>query len=195
MATPANIDFYLAMNFRPFTVLFLLVFSLLGATSWGQAVLRPGDVFEVRLSGMPAEFAQEFFLNYTVSDDGTVDIPYIGQLRAGGETVTQFSRAMERKLIDEKIFTNPTVVLSLQPSSRFITIGGGVRSPGAIPWSQDLTLSSALKRAGGTSDFGNTGKIKVTRDGKVSVFSLKRAAKDPNQNPKLLPGDEVDVPE
>jgi polysaccharide export outer membrane protein len=70
-----------------------------------------------------------------------------------------------------------------------------VRSPGAIPWSQDLTLSTALKRAGGQSDFGSISKIKVTRDGKVTVYNLKRAAKQPEQNPKLLPGDEVDVPE
>lgn len=183
------------MKFPSLTVLVLLVLSLLGAKSFGQATLRPGDVFELRLSGMPLEFAQEFMLNYTVSDDGTVDIPYMGTMRAAGQTVTQFSRGLEKKLVDEKIFTNPTVVLNLQPSSRFITIGGGVRGPGAIPWSQDLTLSTALKRAGGTSDFGSTSKIRVTRDGKVMVYNLKRAQKDPSQNPKLLPGDEVDVPE
>jgi polysaccharide export outer membrane protein len=178
-----------------FSLLVLLILSLLGAKSFGQATLRPGDVFGLRMSGMPADFAQEFMLTYTISDDGSVDIPYLGTMRAGGQTVTQFSRTLEKKLVDEKIFTNPTVVLELQPASRFITIGGGVRGPGAIPWSQDLTLSTALKRAGGTSDFGSTSKIRVTRDGKVTVYNLKRQQKDPTQNPKLLPGDEIDVPE
>ncbi len=35
----------------------------------------------------------------------------------------------------------------------------------------------------------------MIRDGKIQTFNLKKADKDPNQNPKLLPGDEVEVPE
>ncbi len=70
-----------------------------------------------------------------------------------------------------------------------------MRQGTAIEWSPDLTLSSAINRAGGFSEYGNQKKIKVTRDGKSQVFNLKRVDKDPNQNPKLLPGDEVEVPE
>ena len=42
------------------------------------ATLRAGDVFDMRLSGMPVEFAQEFTLQYTVGQDGTVNVPLTG---------------------------------------------------------------------------------------------------------------------
>jgi len=176
-------------------IFLVLAFALLGLASRGysQAVFRIGDVFEMRLSGMPVDAAAEFALQYTVSEAGEVDIPYIGAMKAQGLSTTQFARSVERKLIDAKIFTTPTVVVNLQPQSRFVTVGGGVRAPQTIAWTPDLNLSSAIKRAGGQSDFGNIKRIKITRDGKNTLYNLKKRDKDPSQNPKLLPGDEVEV--
>src|SRR5258708_7821081 len=139
-------------------LLFSLALALLGGRGFGQAVLRTGDVFEMRLSGMPLEVAGDFAIQYTVAEDGTVNVPLLGALKAAGNTTTQFSRIVERKFVAEKIFTNPTVTISLQPQSRFVTVGGGVRAPQAVPWSPDLSLSMAIKRAGGFSDFSNLGK-------------------------------------
>jgi protein involved in polysaccharide export with SLBB domain len=172
---------------------FFAALALLAPAGYGQAVLRAGDVFELRLSGMPIDVASEFAMQYTVSDDGKVGIPYIGDVRAAGLTTTNFAKAVERKLVADKIFTHPTAVINLQPQSRYVTIGGEVRSPQPVPWSTDLTLSVAIKRAGGVGEFGSLKKIKVTREGKSIVFNLTKADKDPNQNPKLLPGDEVEV--
>lgn len=178
-----------------------LLFALIALTlllprqSHAQAVLRQGDVFELRLSGMPLEFSQEFALAYTVGDDGEVRIPLIGGIKAAGVSTTQLARVIERKLVAEKIFTNPTAVINLQPQSRFVTVGGAVRAPQAVPWNNDMTLSNAITRAGDFSDFANKKKIKLTREGKVQYFNLKNSEKDPRQNPKLLPADEVTVSE
>lgn len=158
-----------------------------------QALIRNGDVFELTLSGMPVEYAQEFRLALTVGEDGEVRLPLIGGLKASGISTTQLARNIERKLVSEKIFTNPTAVVNLTPQSRFVTVGGAVRAPQAVPWNVDMTLSNAITRAGDFSDFANKKKIKVTREGKVQYFNLKLSEKDPNQNPKLLPADEVTV--
>jgi polysaccharide export outer membrane protein len=178
---------------------FLLILSLalLGLVSQGfsQAVMRVGDTFDMRLSGMPIDAAAEFAMQYTVSESGDVDVPYIGHVRALGLTNTQFARAVEKKLVDDKIFTMPTVVINLAAQSRFVTVGGGVRAPQPVPWTPDLTLSLAVKRCGGVSDFGDEKHIKVIREGKYSVYNLKKKEKDPSQNPKLLPGDEIEVKE
>jgi polysaccharide export outer membrane protein len=176
-----------------FLVLLGLTLLCLAPRGFSQAVLRVGDVFEMRLSGMPVDVAAEFALQYTVSEAGEVDIPYIGPTKAAGLTTTQFSRSIERKLVESKFFTTPTAVVNLTPQSRFITVGGGVRAPQTIAWTPDLNLSTAIKRAGGQSDFGNIKKIKVIRDGKTTRYNLKKRDKDPTQNPKLLPGDEVEV--
>jgi protein involved in polysaccharide export with SLBB domain len=70
-----------------------------------------------------------------------------------------------------------------------------VRAPQAVPWNNDMTLTNAITRAQGFADFANKKKVKLVREGKSAVFNLTRVDKDPTQNPKLLPGDEVEVPE
>lgn len=179
---------------RFFALLFLGLCAIAPA-AFAQAPLRAGDAFELQLSGMPAEFALDFRGQYTIGDDGTVSIPLIGPVRAVGLTSSQLARAIEKKLVDEQIFTHPTVLLALPIQSRFVTVGGAVRAPQAVAWTADMTLSTAIKRAGGTSDFANMKRVRLTRDGKVAILDLRRADKDPNQNPRLLPGDEVEVPE
>lgn len=160
-----------------------------------SAVLRNNDSFEMQLGGVPLEYAAEFRLQYTVGDDGNVQVPLIGSVQATGRTISQFSNAVAAKLREDKIFTFPTVTVNLVPQSRFVTVGGAVRAPQAVPWSQDLTLSAGIMRAGGPTEFGNTKRVRISRGGEVRVFNLREADKDPGQNPKLLPGDEVTVPE
>lgn len=166
---------------------------LLPTRSHAQAVIRNGDVFELTLSGMPVEYAAEFHLSLTVAEDGEVRLPLVGGFRASGNSTTQLARTIERKLVADKIFTNPTVVINLQPTSRFVTVGGAVRAPQAVPWNVDMTLTNAITRAGDFSDFANKKKVKVTREGKVQYFNIKNSERDPTQNPKLLPADEVTV--
>jgi polysaccharide export outer membrane protein len=179
-----------------FVALLLLTTFALVSGVFAQATLRPNDTFDLQLNGVPPEAAQDFRGIYTVGDDGNVGIPLLkGSMRAAGLTVAQFQKAIEQKLIAEKIFTNPTILINLQARTRFVTVGGAVRAPQAVDWSADMTLSAAIKRAGGTTEFGSLKKIRILRDGKTAIFNLTRADRDPNQNPKLLPGDEVEVPE
>jgi polysaccharide export outer membrane protein len=160
------------------------------------ATLRPGDIFETRLSGMPTEFAAEFALQYTVGQDGTINVPLIGEVKAAGLTSTQLERAIQAKLVSEKIFTRPTVVINIAPVARYVSVSGGVRAPQRLQWSPDLTLASSIGNAGGIGDFGDQKKVRLVREGKVlGVFNLKQFVNDPASDPKLLPGDQVIVPE
>ena len=81
------------------------------------------------------------------------------------------------------------------PQSRFVTVGGAVHTPQAVPWTEDLTLSAAIMRAGGPTAFGNLKRVRITRNGEDSVFNLREAKDNPSQDPKLLPSDQVVVPE
>ncbi len=171
----------------------LLLFTL-GLSGQAQNMtLRTGDMFTMRLMGAPTEYTTEFTGEYTVAEDGTVGIPEIGAVKAAGLTPTQLARSIQAQLVQMKIFTKPVAEISVPQQSRLITIGGGVRAPGAQQWGPDMTLTSAVSRAGGASDFGDISKIKIRRDGKVTMFNLKKVDKDATQNPKLMPGDEVEV--
>lgn len=179
-------------------LLFLaLLLAILTPRLFGQAVatLRPGDIFDMRLSGMPAEYAQEFALQYTVGQDGSINIPLVGEVRAMGLTSTQLERTIQNRLMGEKIFKQPTVVINVAAVQRFVSVNGGVRQPQRLQWSPDLTITSAIGNAGGLDEFSNGKGIRVIREGRVfGQYDWRDLNRDPARDPKLLPGDQVAVP-
>ena len=182
--------------FRP--LLFLALAALFAADLSAQtiATLRSGDVLEMRLSGMPQEYAVEFAQQYTVGPDGTVNVPLVGEVKATGLTSSQLERAIQSKLIAEKIFTRPTVIINVAAVARFVSVSGGVRQPQRLQWSADMTLTSAVGNAGGPSDFADPRKIRLIRAGKnEGIFNLRDLQANPDRDPQLLPGDQVIVPE
>jgi protein involved in polysaccharide export with SLBB domain len=182
-----------SMRFLSFLALGLLT----GATAFSQtaiATLRPGDTFDMKLGGVPIELAQEFNTpTFTVSQDGTVNVPLIREIRVIGMTPTQVEKLIQNKLVAEKFFTNPSININAAAGSRFVVIGGGVRAPQRLLWSPDLTLRSAIDLAGGTSDFGTLRGLKLIRDGKATVYDGRKFEGDPASDPKLLPGDQIIV--
>jgi protein involved in polysaccharide export with SLBB domain len=156
-----------------------------------NATFRPGDTFELRLSGMPSEDALEFSQPFTIGTDGYLTIPLAGQIRAAGLTQSQLERAIERKLVEEEIFRFPTAAINVATQARYVTVGGAVRSPNRIPWSSDLTLLTAISASGGPNDFGGD-KVELIRGGKMVVFSTKKIRRDPSQDPRLFPGDRLE---
>jgi protein involved in polysaccharide export with SLBB domain len=107
-------------------------------------------------------------------------------------TQSQLEKAVQTKLIEEKIFRWPTITINVPERSRLITVGGMVRAPQRIFWSADMTLMSALNAAGGPADFAGD-KIRLTRNKKPTNFSRKKLVKFPDQDPKLLPGDQIEA--
>ncbi len=173
------------------------ILALLTPRLFSQAIatLRTGDVFDMRLSGMPAEFAQEFALQYTVGQDGTVNVPLVGEIKAAGLTGTQLERTIQNRLMGEKIFKQPTVIINIAPVARIVSVSGGVRQPQRLQWSPDLTLTSAIGNAGGLDEFSNGKGIRIIRESKViGPFNWRDLERDPGLDPKLLPGDQVTVP-
>lgn len=156
------------------------------------ATLRAGDVFELRMTGMPADDAQMFGGTFTIGSDGFLNIPLAGQVRAAGLTQSQLEKAIERRLVDEKIFRWPTATINVRNEVRFVTVGGNVRAPNRLPWSSDLSLLAALSACGGVGDFGGD-KVNLIRNATVTTFSIKRLKRKPIDDPKLLPGDQLDV--
>lgn len=153
--------------------------------------LSDGDVFRMSLSGAPREFTVEYELEHTV-DDSSVNIPNIGRIRVAGLTSSQASAAIEKRLREAKIFTNPTVVINVMQNQRFIIVGGPVRNPGRAPWVPNMTLSMAIAAASGPGDYAED-KVRIKRGTQVQEFSRRAIKKDPASDPKVLPGDFVEL--
>jgi protein involved in polysaccharide export with SLBB domain len=154
---------------------------------------RPGDLFDLSIGAVPIEGDPAGMVKvYTIGADGFVNVPYAGQVRAEGLTQSELERAIQTRLIEQKIFRWPTITINVPEKSRLITVGGMVRVPQRIFWSADMTLTSALNAAGGPADFAGD-KVRLTRNKKPNLYSRKRLVKSPDQDPKLLPGDQIEA--
>ncbi len=170
----------------------LLAFAF---TARGQATLRVGDPIDLKVAGVPAEEQAQLNNTYTVDSTGSVNLPYINKVRAEGLTPSQLASAIEQTYRSNKIYTNPTITAVMQPTARFVNVGGAVRNPSRVPFTEDITLLAAINAAGGFNDFADQRKVRVLRGSKVQVFDVRESRRDPSKDLKLQPGDRVEVPQ
>jgi protein involved in polysaccharide export with SLBB domain len=175
--------------------LFLLIFFGLAAAAFGQATLRVGDPVELKVGGVPAEEQLQLNNTYTVDATGSINVPYINKIKAEGLTPAQLARSIEETYRAEKIFTNPNITILMQPTARFVNVGGSVRTPMRVPFTEDMTLLAAVSAAGGFNDFADQKRVRLLRGNEVKVYDVRQFRRDPSQDVKLQPGDRVEVPQ
>jgi len=182
----------------PIKSLILVPFCGLAITlqAFGQdAVLRPGDQIEIRLGGVPSEEVSQVTGVYTVDGDGFINMPHIGKVQAAGATQSQLQGAIESSYKSQQIYTNPSITLAVPNAARFVDVGGDVRAQQRVPFTADLTVLGAITAAGGFTEYADQTKVKLLRDGKVTIINIKDVRKDPSKDLKLKPGDKIQVPQ
>jgi protein involved in polysaccharide export with SLBB domain len=144
----------------------------------------------------------------TVTDSGDLEVPYIGRFAAENKTCKDLAREL-KKALEKDYYYQATVILavdSMTKSRGKVYLVGPVRVPGAqdIPSDEVLTLSKAIMRAGGFSDFADRRNVKVTRKGGPGEAGNKTFVVDVAQildkgkierDLALEPGDLVVIPE
>jgi polysaccharide export outer membrane protein len=149
----------------------LLIASLVGCAGSGQSTnnalpppsesttLGPGDIFQLEIVGekdLPSE--------YQVASDGTVMLPYIQIVRVLGLEPQEVAKKVSERLIEEKILTRPSVVVTVKEyRSKRITLLGQVQKPGSFPFAGEMTLLEAISLAGGLTGIAHTTKVNLTR--------------------------------
>jgi protein involved in polysaccharide export with SLBB domain len=83
----------------------------------------------------------------------------------------------------------------MQPTSRFVNVGGSVRSPMRVPFTEDMTLLASINAAGGFNDFADQKRVRLLRGNDAKVYDVRQFRKDPSKDVKLQPGDRVEVPQ
>jgi protein involved in polysaccharide export with SLBB domain len=172
----------------------VFVFALASGV-YAQATLRIGDPVEMKISGVPAEDQNQVNNTYSVDAEGAINLPYIGKIHAEGMTPAQLSRAIEENYRSNKIYTNPNITIIMQPMARFVNVGGSVRSPSRVPFTEDMTLLTAINASGGFNDFADQRHVRLLRGSEVTVYDVRKFRKDPSQDVKLRPGDKIEVPQ
>lgn len=86
-------------------------------------------------------------------------------------------------------------VVAIDPAGSMVYLAGSVAKPGAIQFTDGLTLSQALIRGGGNNPLGNLSGTYILRgEEKISV-NLKRVLKGKDADFELRPGDRIFIPE
>jgi protein involved in polysaccharide export with SLBB domain len=173
----------------------VFTFLALAGIAFGQATLRVGDPVELRIGGIPAEEQQQVNNTYMVDAGGDISLPYITKVKAAGRTPAEVARAIEESYRAGKIFTNPNITIVMQPQARFVNVGGAVRSPQRVPFTEDMTLLAAINAAGGFNDFADQKKVRVLRGSEVKIYDVRQFRRNPSLDVKLQPGDRVEVPQ
>ncbi|MFZ0711130.1 MAG: polysaccharide biosynthesis/export family protein [Terrimicrobiaceae bacterium] len=177
--------------------LLVLVAGLLFAVSaMGQDVLlRSGDQVELRLGGVPPQEIEQISGQYQVDGQGFINLPHIGKIRAAGLAQAELQTTIEAAYRNQQIYTNPTVTINVPTQARFVNVGGDVKTPRRVEFTPDLTVLGAISAAGGFTEFADTTKVRLLRDGHASLVNIKEIRKDPSKDPRLKPGDTLEVPQ
>ncbi len=176
-------------------------FAILGLLLIGQplfaqdVVLREGDQVEVRIGGVPADEVMQVSGAFTIDGQGFINLSHIGKVRAAGLTQDQLQSAIESSYKTQRIYTNPSITISVPTAARFVDVGGDVKSPQRVAYTPDLTVLGAITAAGGFTEYADQNKVRLLRDGRVTMLSIKEVRKDPSKDVPLKPGDKIEVPQ
>jgi polysaccharide biosynthesis/export protein VpsN len=150
--------------------------------------LRPGDSLTVSIIGVPDPTTNAV----QIDDRGIINLPYIGTVKASGQTTGGLTQTIRDAYIEKKIYTS--VDISVSVTERYVYVGGEVEKPGRIVWTPDLTAAKAVQAAGGFTLYAKKDKVGVVRNQILYDLDIKLAQTSPSQDPKLEPGDSIEVP-
>jgi protein involved in polysaccharide export with SLBB domain len=102
-----------------------------------------------------------------VTDSGELEVPYLGRFAAAGKTCQELALALKTEL-EKEYYYRATVIIAVDLMARSrgkVYLVGPVRMPGPqeIPSDEVLTISKAVLRAGGFTDFADKKAVKITR--------------------------------
>jgi len=105
-----------------------------------------------------------------VTDSGDLEVPYVGRFPAVGQTCKELASGLKTEL-EKEYYYRATVIVAVDTMTKMTKSSGKVYLVGAvhlvgpqeIPSDEVFTLSKAVLRAGGFTDFADQRHVKVTR--------------------------------
>lgn len=124
---------------------------------------------------------------YVVGAQGTIAYPLVGDIRAAGLTVPEFTEAL-RAALGEFVRT-PSVSVEVTNYRPFFILGE-VQRPGTYPYQVDITVMNAVATAGGFTYRANRGRVFIRH-----ANEAEERAYDLTVSTPVLPGDTVRIGE
>ena len=116
--------------------------------------------------------AANLYLNgFTISQEGTIDIPNVGEVFVLNQTLEEAESTISSKA--EEFLINPFVIVKL--ANFQFTVLGEINAPGNYPvYKEGLTIYDAIAMSGGINDYGNLKTVKIVRSekNKKNVYNV-----------------------
>ena len=177
-------------------LLILLAITPLLSVANAQTKIRAGRAINIVIQGVPPEEATRINNTYPVSDGGYIRMPFIGTMRAAGLDPSQLAANIEARYKSNKIYTNPTIQVISNSDDTLeeytVTVGGFVRRPGPVKFTQGMTLYQAVQAGGGATEFGSMYRVRLLRGGKMREVDLTETK---NKGIPVTEGDTIEVPQ
>jgi protein involved in polysaccharide export with SLBB domain len=145
--------------------------------------LGPGDQILIDVFG-----EEELSMDFSINDTGTLNYPFLGELKVEGLSVIELERLITRGL-KGPFLVDPDVTVSVK-EYRFFYLRGEVQQPGGIPYRPGLTLDRAISLGGGFTPRAAKKKVKVLRATEPNAEAKPIAPNEP-----VYPGDVIFVAE
>jgi protein involved in polysaccharide export with SLBB domain len=145
--------------------------------------LGPGDKILVNVYG-EEDLSMDFMLN----DTGTLNYPFLGELKVEGLSVVEFERLIAVGL-KGPFMVDPDVTVSIKEYRPFF-LNCEVEEPGGIPYQPGLTLERAISLGGGFTPRAHKKKTTVLRATEPNAEAQPIMSNDP-----VYPGDVITVSE
>lgn len=159
-----------------------------------------GDVLQIRFYADPAGIKESSdFAPQTaavIDESGKFFFPFVGKVAARGRTVGQIRTDLTKRL--EEFFTMPQVEVSVANfNAHHVTITGAVGQPGRRTLTNVPTTLLDLVNEVGRSPASDFQRISLRRRGHEYTVNLQAFLNEgrAGNNPILLPGDIIRVPE
>ena len=159
--------------------------------------IQAGKSVSISILGVPPEEKGRIDGAYPVADNGTINMPFIGAVRAAGLKPEVLAAALEARYRGAQIFRSPTfqVVSDTEGAAldeSVVHLGGQVGRPGPVKYQRGLSLWQAIQAGGGPTPFGTLKRVQLLRGGKQRQYDLTKLE---NMQITLEPNDSIEVPQ
>lgn len=147
---------------------------------------KVGDAVIVNITGItPPDTVEDI-----VDEKGFISMPYIGQVKAEGETASKLEEIVHKAYVPDYY---KYATISVFVPSRIYYIRGEVRQPGRYPLVPGMTILQAVATAGGYTDYASK-KVQLLRGGKTIKVNLKDLERSPDKDIPLKAQDQIIIP-
>ncbi|MCC7400753.1 MAG: polysaccharide biosynthesis/export family protein [Chitinophagaceae bacterium] len=134
-----------------------------------SAIFNTPNTYMTNINGSNANS----LMGYLVSNEGTIQFPILGTIRALGLTKEQLKETITKKLVDQKLLTDPIVIVRFLNFR--VTVLGEVNHPSmlSVP-NEKISLLEAIGLAGDLTIYAKRDNVLVIREDDNGNKEIKR---------------------